>query len=219
MTPGRIHFRSGLRWLEGALWIAGCCALGYWAFTAIDASLTQAKLARALKRSQIRVNATTPVAANPPTATPRSEHADKVPAQGGTSLARLKIPRVGLSVIVQEGVESQALRVGLGHVPGTSWPGQPGNVVIAGHRDTFFRPLRKIEKCDEIALDTAAHTYYYRVSSFEVVDPHDVNEMRFHGKNELTLITCYPFSYVGSAPQRFIVHAEPVIGPEKCPLS
>ena len=142
---------------------------------------------------------------------------NKIPAQPGTSLvARLEIPRLGLSVLVGEGVELRTLRAGLGHVPGTSWPGQRGNVAIAGHRDTFFRPLRKIEKCDEISLDTPASTYNYRVTSFEVVDPRDVNELSFHGKDELTLITCYPFSYIGPAPKRFIVHAEPVLAPEKC---
>ncbi len=98
----------------------------------------------------------------------------------------------------------------------TSRPGQPGNVVLAGHRDTFFRPLRKIEMCDEVSLDTAARTYHYRVSSFEVVDPHHVNELTYHGKDELTLITCYPFSYIGSAPKRFVVHAEPIFVLEKC---
>lgn len=192
--------------------MAGCCALGYCAFTVIDASRTQSRLARSLEQSRIRTNAANQATVNLP-----SEHMNKVPAQPGTSLvARLEIPRLGLSVLVGEGVELRTLLGGLGHVPGTSWPGQRGNVAIAGHRDTFFRPLRKIEMCDEISLDTPASTYNYRVSSFEVVDPHDVNELSFHGKDELTLITCYPFSYIGPAPKRFIVHAEPVLAPGNC---
>ena len=134
-------------------------------------------------------------------------------------MLRLEIPRVGLSAIVLEGVGSRTLRVAIGHVPGTSWPGQPGNVVIVGHRDTFFRPLRKIQKCDEVSLVTTALTYHYRVSSIEVIDSHDMKTLRFHGKDELTLITCYPFSYLGPAPKRFVVHAEPLYAQGKRPIS
>ena len=145
---------------------------------------------------------------------------NKAPAPPESRLvARLEIPKRGVSAVILEGVGWQTLRVGLGHVPGTSLPGQPGNVVIAGHRDTFFRTLRKIEICDEVSVDTTARTYYYQVRSFEVVDPRNVNMLRFHNKDELTLITCYPFSYIGPAPKRFVVHAEPVPVPEKCSQS
>jgi sortase A len=142
---------------------------------------------------------------------------NKAPARTGNRLVgRLEIPKLGVSSFILEGVESQTLRVGLGHVPGTSLPGQPGNVVIAGHRDTFFRPLRNIETCDEVSVATSARTYYYQIRSFEVVDPRNVNALRFHKKDELTLITCYPFAYIGPAPKRFIIYAEPVLVPEKC---
>jgi len=215
MTPGRIHLRRGLSWLERALWIAGCCALGYCGVVLIHAWRTQATLVRSFEQSRIRTNAANHAAVDLPNG----------PTDGGSGqpesrlVAHLEIPKVGVSAMVLEGVGSRTLRIGLGHVPRTSWPGSPGNVVIAGHRDTFFRPLRNIELCDEISLDTAARTYRYRVSSFEVVDPHDVNELTFHGKDELTLITCYPFSYIGAAPKRFIVHAEPVAAAQKCRLS
>lgn len=214
MTSRRIHLRWALRWLELVLWIAGCCALGYCVVTAIDASLTQAKLTRAFEQSRIRTYAATQGLVNLPTG-----HVDNASTPSGTELARVEIPSVGVSAIVLEGVGSRTLRAGLGHFPGTSWPGQTGNIVLAGHRDTFFRPLRKIATCDEISIDTTARTYHYRVRSFEVVDPHDVNELTYHGKDELTLITCYPFSYIGPAPKRFVVHAEPVLGPETCPSS
>jgi sortase A len=215
MSSVPIHLRKSLSWLESALWFVSCCLLGYCGFTAIDASLTQAKLARSLEQSRIRTNAATDTAASVAT-----EQADKVPVQSDTGfVARLEIPRVGLSAMVLEGVGSRTLRVGLGHLPGTSRPGQRGNVVLAGHRDTFFQPLGRIGKCDEVSLNTTAGTYHYRVTSFEVVDPHDVNQLTYHGKDELTLVTCYPFSYIGPAPKRFIVHAEPVPGPETCPSS
>jgi sortase A len=109
--------------------------------------------------------------------------------------------------MVLEGVGPRTLRVGLGHIPGTSNPGQPGNVAIAGHRDTFFRPLRGIKQGDEITFETPKQDYHYRVSSVEVVDPADIAVLKSHQKNEMTLVTCYPFSYIGAAPKRFIVHA------------
>ena len=205
----------GFRWLERVLWIAGCCALRYCFFLAIDAALIQGALVRSFEQSGIRIIAPTQPASNPP-----AEHAHQPPAQPGTRQAvRLEIPSVGLSAMVLEGVDSRTLRVGLGRVPGTSWPGQPGNVVIAGHRDTFFRPLRNIQLYDGLSLATTARTYHYRVVSFEVVDPHDVDAVKSHGKNELTLITCYPFSYFGPAPKRLVVHAEPVLVPRECRMS
>lgn len=212
MPSGRIYFRGGLRWLERALWFAGSCALGYCAFSAIDAVLIQARLTRSFEDARIRINPRSRSALNLP-----SELVAKPPAQPATrQMVRLKIPVIGLSVVVLEGVDSRTLRVGLGHVRGTSWPGQAGNVVIAGHRDTFFRPLRKIQVCDEILLETPDRTYHYQVDSFEVVDPHEVSALKNHGKDELTLISCYPFFYIGPAPKRFVVHAEPVLKPGMC---
>ena len=122
-------------------------------------------------------------------------------------LARLEIPRIGVSAMVLEGAGSRTLRVGLGHVSGTSRPGEQGNVAIAGHRDTIFRPLRRITAGDEVVLETPTTTYHYRVSHIEIVDPKDVSILKSQGQNELTLITCFPFSYLGRAPKRFIVHA------------
>ena len=212
MTSRPIHLRCVLAWLERALWAAGCCALGYCVFTSIDASLTQRQLARSFERSRTHVAVTAQATLNNSTA-----DLQKAPAQYGSGLVgRLEIPKLGVSLVILEGAKSKTLRLGLGHVPGTSLPGQPGNVVIAGHRDTFFRPLRDIKIGDEVSVDTTAHTYCYQVRSFEIVDPRNVNALRFHNKNELTLITCYPFSYIGPAPKRFVVHAEPVRAPEKC---
>jgi len=215
MPSRRIHLRCILTWLERALWTAGCCALGYYVFASIDASLKQRQLAQSFEESRTHVGV-------PAQATLNNSTADlqKAPTQSGSRLVgRLEIPNLNLSSVILEGVGSQTLRVGLGHVPGTSMPGQPGNVVIAGHRDTFFRPLRKMKICDELSIDTTTHTYYYQVRSVEIVDPHNVNALRFHNRDELTLITCYPFSYIGPAPKRFVVHAEPVLAPEKCSYS
>jgi len=212
MSSRRIHLRCILTWLERAFWTAGCCALGYYVFASIHASLTQRQLAQSFEESRTHVGV-------PAQATLNNSTADlqKAPTQSRSGLVgRLEIPNLNLSSVILEGVGSQILRVGLGHVPGTSMPGQPGNVVIAGHRDTFFRPLRRMKICDELSIDTTTRTYYYQVRSFEIVDPHNVNALRFHNRDELTLITCYPFSYIGPAPKRFVVHAEPVLAPDKC---
>ena len=89
-------------------------------------------------------------------------------------------------------------------------PGTPGNVGLAGHRDTFFRALRNIRPDDTIELETTEGTYRYQVSSTRIVTPRDVSVLKSSGGPTLTLVTCYPFYYVGSAPKRFIVHATAV---------
>ena len=109
--------------------------------------------------------------------------------------------------MIVDGADDASLRVGLGHVSGTAQPGKRGNIAIAGHRDTFFRSLHAIERNDEITLETATQTYRYHVVSIQIVQPDDVAVLRSSGQDELTLITCYPFSYFGNAPKRFVVQA------------
>ena len=127
----------------------------------------------------------------------------------GDVIGRLEIPRLGISVMVFHGVEEESLGVGAGHVPGTPLPGDDGNSTIAAHRDTFFRKLEGIRSGDHIQFSTLRGTFDYVVNSLETVDPADTRVMESHGRKELTLITCYPFHFVGSAPKRFIVHADP----------
>jgi len=127
----------------------------------------------------------------------------------GDRIGRLEIARIGMSVMVFQGTEAATLIAGAGHVPGTPSPGGDGNVVIAGHRDTFFRSLERIRAGDRIRIATTRHVYEYVVQSMETVDPQDTRAMESRGRAELTLITCYPFRFVGSAPTRFIVHARP----------
>jgi sortase A len=122
-------------------------------------------------------------------------------------IGRLEIPRLHVSTIVLEGDDEHALRLGAGHVPGTALPYQPGNVGIAAHRDTFFRPLRSIKPNDRITLTTPEGKFDYVVESTEIVRPTAVNVLDATNHPELTLVTCYPFYYIGAAPMRFIVHA------------
>lgn len=122
-------------------------------------------------------------------------------------IGRLRIPRLHVSAMVREGVGESTLRVALGHIPGTALPGTPGNVGLAGHRDTLFRPLRQIRRDDLIRLETLRGTYIYRVEKTEIVWPRNVSVLRLGDQPELTLVTCYPFYYVGAAPKRFVVRA------------
>ena len=131
-------------------------------------------------------------------------------------LGRLRIPRLHLAGMVREGAGSGTLRTAIGHIPGTALPGKMGNIGLAGHRDTFFRALRNIEKDDTIDFETEGGTYRYAVESTKIVSPRDVSVLKAAGGRTLTLVTCYPFYYVGSAPKRFIVRAVQV-GPGTSP--
>jgi sortase A len=131
-----------------------------------------------------------------------------LPTVSSGLIGRIDIPRLDLSVVVLEGTSSRTLRRAVGHIQGTALPGQQGNIGISGHRDTFFRPLRNIRKDDVITLTTLAGQYRYRVISTTIVKPSNVSVLNSHGSETLTLVTCYPFYFVGAAPSRFIVLAE-----------
>lgn len=125
----------------------------------------------------------------------------------GEPLGRLEIPSINLSAMVAEGVETTTLRRGVGHVPGTALPGSRGNVGLSAHRDTFFRHLGELQKTDVISVTTAEGVFDYVVESTGVVDADESVVLRDIGRPTLTLVTCFPFYYVGPAPKRFVVHA------------
>jgi sortase A len=183
--------RPILRWAQFSLWVAGIAALGYCLFEVGAGWLYQARESRgfdlAIQKDQ-----------------PRS---DRASPGAGALIGRLQIPRLGMTVMVVEGVDENELRRGAGHIPGTTPPDQHGNVAIAAHRDTFFRPLRNIRRNDTIQLTTLHGVYKYRVVSTAVVKPDDVQVLDSTSRDTLTLITCYPFYFVGAAPERFIVRA------------
>ena len=133
----------------------------------------------------------------------------------GQLIGRVSIGRLHLSAIVREGVSNATLNVAVGHVPSTALPGQPGNFAIAAHRDTLFRALQDIRRGDEVTLETDSGTYTYQVVTTKIVRPSDVSVLRADGGGLvsepgqfLTMITCYPFRYIGSAPERFIVESK-----------
>ena len=142
----------------------------------------------------------------PPRPAPHRRRA--IPENG--VIGRLTIPRLSLSVMVREGVASKTLSLAAGHIPGTALPGDRGNVAVAGHRDTLFRGLKDIRKDDVIEFQTLDGRFDYEVGSTEIVTPKDVGVLQPGRQDELTLVTCYPFYYVGSAPDRFIVKAREI---------
>jgi sortase A len=125
-------------------------------------------------------------------------------------LGRIEIPRVNVSAVVREGVDTKTLRRAVGHVPRTALPGETGNVGVAAHRDTFFRGVRNIRKGDEIRMVTPDGTYKYVVDSLQIVWPNRVEVLDPTPYPAITLVTCYPFDYIGSAPKRFIVQARQI---------
>ena len=127
-----------------------------------------------------------------------------------TTVGRIEIPAVGLATRVLEGSNARTLWLAVGHIPGTALPGPTGNVGLAGHRNTFFGPLRRIRVGDEIRFTTVAGTFKYRVISLRIVLPNAIEVLNATQLPTLTLVTCYPFDFIGTAPQRLIVHAEMV---------
>ena len=131
----------------------------------------------------------------------------------GETVGVLSMPRVGLSTAVVEGDDSRSLKRSAGHLPDTPWPWDAGNSAIAGHRDGRFRALRKVKVGDEIRLQTRRGELVYAVKELSIVEPDDLSVLGPREHASLTLITCYPFNYLGNAPQRFVVRAERVTAP------
>ena len=133
------------------------------------------------------------------------------PLVAGESLGQIHIPRLGLRADIREGEDESVLQSGVGHLADTPWMGRDGNVALAGHRDTVFRPLEGIQPGDVIEIATPGGTAAYSVDQVTIVSPDDLSVLEPTGGSTLTLITCHPFKYIGSAPNRFIVRAKRVI--------
>ena len=136
--------------------------------------------------------------------------ASQLTAPQGQVLGRLEIPRLQLSVTLLDSDDERSLALSAGHIPGTSPIGSLGNAGFAGHRDTTFRALRFIRIGDRIETQTNHHASYI-VDSLHIVDPSDTSLLALNATPTLTLVTCYPFDYVGSAPKRFVVQARLVL--------
>ena len=185
------------RWLERALFLVAFICLGWFAYVSVEAHLYQE-----LENQQLDEI----LASGPETSGEVSPPETHTRVPGGV-VGRIEIPRLGVSTIVRTGVDARTLQLAVGHIPGTALPGEPGNIGLAAHRDTFFRRLRDIRPHDAIRLVTADGTFAFRVQRTRIVWPKDTWVLNATAEPTLTLVTCYPFTYVGSAPQRFIVHA------------
>jgi sortase A len=196
--------RRLLRWSRDIFLIVGVLALGYAGFTLLDTNLYQAYQAR---RFQEQLDNVRPAAASA-----ASMAAARAAALSDGALGKIEIARLGVTAMIMEGIDERTLRHAVGHVPGTPLPGRQGNVAIAGHRDTFFRALRNIRQGDEITLTTLDGSYRYLVDTTQVVVPENTQSLSKSDSSILTLVTCYPFYFVGPSPKRFIVRAHMVSG-------
>lgn len=187
--------RPLLRWSQRLLFIVGILAIGYVALSLLDARVYQVSAKRSLGK-QIQLEEV------------HHETQPNAAVKPGDVLGRVDIPRLGISVAVLQGTSSRVLRRGVGHIAGTPFPGENGNSAIAGHRDTFFRALKDIRTNDEIQLQTATGLFRYEVDWVKVVDPNDTTVLEPSTQDSiLTLVTCYPFYFVGASPKRFVVRA------------
>jgi sortase A len=182
--------------------------LGYCGFTLVDAWAFQRRESGNLDRLLSDRRAASPGLSQPEVST---SLVDVSAAATDGLIGRIEIPRLQLSVVVVEGISKTTLRRGFGHVPGTALPGQPGNIGVAGHRDTYCRPLKDLRIKDEVRFSTLKGDFKYEVESLRVVEPGDVEVLAASSENVLTMVTCYPFYYVGPAPQRYIVRAKQVL--------
>jgi sortase A len=221
--------RTSVRWLEGGLILLGLVLVGVWLVNSIETRTFQStesrKLDSALRNEQSAGTPQTPGAAQSPapqvsaknaapyvtaksTAAPGSATRS---APSGTAakgvLGRIEIPRLRISGMIAEGTDNGTLKRAVGHVVSTAQPGDAGNVGLAAHRDGLFRGLGAVRKNDLVRIVTIRGTYTYRVEWMEVVDPHRVDVLDSTAEPSLTLVTCYPFDFIGHAPKRFVVRA------------
>jgi sortase A len=190
-----------LFYLGCALIIGGTLALAWYTYIQVDMFSTQRAASRLIDEQKARYGRLYDRA-------PVLPHTLViVPPRLGEPIGRMEIPRLHLSVAILEGTSPKTLRVAAGHINGTALPGTGGNICIAAHRDTLFRSLREVQPQDAIIITTAYGTFRYIVDMVEIVSPSDVRVLRPTTDQELTLVTCYPFTYVGPAPKRLVVHA------------
>ena len=185
--------RRWLIWLGSALIVGGAAVLAWYWWTLHERAVAQRRAKEWLIRAM------------------EIDHTSSPPSvRRGDVIGELEIPRLQMSVMVFEGDDAGILRQGAGHIPGTALRPGSGNIGIAAHRDTYFRPLRVVHANDVIALKTPAGTSRYAVTETKIVRPSDVGVLARAPGRDLTLVTCYPFYYVGNAPERFIVHARKI---------
>jgi sortase A len=205
------------RWLEFCLLIVGVALLAIYSGMRIDSHVQSRAGLGAFERSKMLARGepwpTRQLTSKPVTdfslwSTKRIQHFQQSQISSSEPpSAILRIPKLNLEAPVLEGTDEVVLNRGVGRIMGTARPGEPGNVGIAGHRDGFFRGLKDIAPGDVLELETINAKASYVVDDIEIVEPSDTSVLAPRGKPAVTLVTCYPFYFVGDAPQRYIVHA------------
>jgi sortase A len=191
--------KSLAQWLAQNLFIAGTVMLGY-----VLLSWTYANVFQMYQQWVFDLT---------PQSSQTAQTVRYAPPEQHSIIGRMEIPSLDLSVIVLEGTDERDLLLGAGHVSSTSLPHEAGNVAIAGHRDTFFRPLQRIRKGNIITLTTHQGSYRYVVETIQIAEPTQTEVLESGLQPTLTLITCHPFSFVGPAPERLVVRARRLSGP------
>ena len=197
----------------------GC--LSYYGWSLLDSKIQQMRESQVFDEARDEVRAKSDKSDKSPAARRSRRVADSEPrasASGSSSLpiGRISVPRLHLKAMIEEGDDDATLSHAVGHIPGSAMPGSAGNVAMAGHRDSFFRGFADIQRNDEIDVETLHGSFRYRVDELSVVDPANTSVLSPTSTNTLTLITCYPFHYIGPAPRRFIVRARQIsAGPSR----
>jgi sortase A len=213
-----------LRVLQWTLLVIGLILVGFWVGARLHGALGKSSEIRRFEEARSRTRPEATAEASSPElpmelpvdtslwAEDRiQEYEESLEHEFASPLAILRIPRIDLEVAVLPGTTELVLNRGVGHIDGTPRPGEGGNVGIAGHRDGYFRGLKDVEVGDPMELETLTGTESYIITELYLVDPPDVWVLEPTEVPSLTLVTCYPFYFVGSAPQRYIVRAERVI--------
>jgi len=189
-------------WSQYALIAAGLSALAYYAIAFGEATRYQA-----IARDQVRKASVVAIGPITPPTSVAASISKQVFSGEMAPLGRIDVPRAHISAMVAEGTSPTVLRVAVGHLPGTAVPGEAGNIVLAAHRDTFFRHLGQLKTGDVIRLIASGRQYVYTVTFTDIVSPNETWVLEPSSVQSLTLVTCYPFYYVGPAPKRFVVRA------------
>jgi sortase A len=192
--------RPSLRWVDSGLLVIGLVLVGMWLKSYGEAHAFQNAQSRALDTAVREAEESE----NSSAVTPVNRVVAPAVYPG---IGRIEIPRLGISAMIDQGVNREALQHAVGHIPSTAEPGQPGNVALAGHRETFFRALGSVRRNDLIRIETVHGTYNYRVAWNAVVNPQRTDLLAPTDAQSLTLVTCYPFHCIGPAPKRFVVRA------------
>lgn len=204
---------------EAICWMIAAITLGWFCYVQAESYLFQGEQSRRLDALLRARNSPAAPATNAAVTSARDAEDDSLPmfartpppkvydAAPGDLLGRIEIPRLKVSATIIEGDDTDDLRHAVGHIPGTALPWESGNIGLAGHRDSFFRKIGDLRDGDQIVLTTVRGTFQFRASQFAIVKPDDVGVLSSLQQPALTLVTCYPFHYVGAAPQRFVIRA------------